>query len=278
MEHNAEMKSVLRRVQKLLAIANDDRANANEAAAAAAQAENIMRKYQIEHADVLRAEILSGAGEFDTADVVANMKRDDLNRTPLKVVPKWAQGVAIKIARLNDCEVRLGFMNRVGKEEVRDASLRFYGFKSDVQVASWMFDFIVNSLICAQREWSKRTSLRGKVEAESFRDGFAMTVMRRLEELRMEREAAMNAPAPGTAEPKAGEQPVKSAASELVVVKKSAIADHFGDFKYNTYKSHKQRNHSAMSEGRQAGERVNINARGISGNGSQTLQLGGGKA
>ena len=37
--------NVLRRVQKLMAIANDTRADPNEAASAAAHAANIMQKY-----------------------------------------------------------------------------------------------------------------------------------------------------------------------------------------------------------------------------------------
>ena len=52
---------VLRRVQKLLALASDNRANQNEASAAADMAERLMHKYQIEHQDV----------------IIAALKRDD---------------------------------------------------------------------------------------------------------------------------------------------------------------------------------------------------------
>lgn len=51
--HNTELDAVIRRVQKLLAIAQDDRANEHEAAAAAAQAEKLMRKFQIDHTDFI---------------------------------------------------------------------------------------------------------------------------------------------------------------------------------------------------------------------------------
>lgn len=54
------LEGVLRRIQKLLAIANDSRANPEEAAAAASMAHKIMQKYQIDHTEVIMAEINRG--------------------------------------------------------------------------------------------------------------------------------------------------------------------------------------------------------------------------
>ena len=56
-----ELASVMRRVRKLMALANDGRGDVNEMAAAAEMAAKIMAKYRLDYADVLAAELRSGA-------------------------------------------------------------------------------------------------------------------------------------------------------------------------------------------------------------------------
>ena len=60
--------SILRRIQKLLAIAGDDRADPNEAAAAAGMAEKVMRKYQIDHAELIMNGLKQGH-DLSTEDI-----------------------------------------------------------------------------------------------------------------------------------------------------------------------------------------------------------------
>ncbi|HOW46139.1 MAG TPA: DUF2786 domain-containing protein [Rubrivivax sp.] len=66
------LEAVMRRIKKLLAFAEDSRGNPTECAAAARMAESIMRKHQIEHADVITKE-LQGADAFASADVGTTM-------------------------------------------------------------------------------------------------------------------------------------------------------------------------------------------------------------
>ena len=55
------LEGVMRRIQKLLAIANDGRGDPNEAASAAAMAEKMMRKYQLDNADIVAAVLMHAA-------------------------------------------------------------------------------------------------------------------------------------------------------------------------------------------------------------------------
>lgn len=114
-ENNPELEGVMRRIQKLLAIAGDDRANPAEAAAAASMAEKVMRKYQLDHADIIASELRSKAPDVGDSAVFANMKRDDPKRPSLTKTPAWGQMLSVAIAQLYDCHV----MNGVAKKQIR---------------------------------------------------------------------------------------------------------------------------------------------------------------
>lgn len=212
MEDNKE--AVLRRVQKLLAIAGDERADPNEAAAAAKQAEKIMRKYQIEHADVVRRE-LEGDDNFSTADCTVIMKRDVKGRGAHRpvVVPTWGQWLAVDVAKLFDCGARVSY------NPERGAVMRFFGFASDVQVASWTFDYLVGQTIAAIRAFQRTPGAykRTKEESDSFRRGFVVQLCHMLKA-----EAAA----------KAAEMAKAVTSRELMVVKQQAVERRFGEFRY----------------------------------------------
>lgn len=240
MTQDIDLESVMRRVQKLLAIAEDARANPHEAAAAAAQAERIMRKYQLEHADVMRRD-LTREDAFGTADVQAVMRRAQGHR-PQKV-PAWAQWISIPTARLNDCEVRCAFTQEHG------AVIRFFGYAPDVRVAAYTFDFLVGATIRAVRAF-QREQPRSKRDSEAFRRGYVLAVLAQLRRLLAERESEV----------------ATSAGRDLVVVKAAAIQERFGEFNYGSSKSKVNSNAAAaFVEGRKRGAALNVNRRGLSG-------------
>lgn len=242
-----DLAGVMRRVNKLLAIAGDDRANSAEAANAAAMAEKIMRKYQLDHEDIVRAEFKQKEN-FETVDACVVMKKGQAHK-PEKV-PPWASWLAVSCARLNDCEVRFAFTRELG------ACVRFFGYKADVQVCGWMFDYLTTVTIRNCRAFQKE-SFRTKAESNSYRSGFVMRVNSALQ-------AAKDA--------KVAEQP-KTTGTGLMVVKQQAVAEHFGEFTYGKAKEVKVSESSAFSRGRADGSRVDINRRGLGTNagGSQLL-------
>lgn len=233
---------VMRRIQKLLAIAQDGRGDPNEAAAAAGMAERLMRKFNIEHADLLMKEIARGAGKFATFKCSANMKRDDPRRPTLQRNPSWASWLAYEVAKLNDCEIRQ-FTDH------RGAVLGFMGFESDAQVAGWMFDYLVSELIKGCKTYQKAAT-RTKAESESFRRGFVLALCGKLSSLRAEKTAEM-------------QEAVASRA--LVVSKTQALVEHFGEFKYKESKTTTKVVGDAYHAGRTAGGKVDVGRKGIGG-------------
>lgn len=217
-----DTQAILRRVKKLLAIAADSRGDPNETAAAAAQAENLMRKFNIENADLLREDLRQrGAAAMATARVKVNMKRDDAGRTPLKRAPRWAGWLAVALARLNDANVAY-----VRDESMGGVVAEFRGFEVDVQVAAWMFDYLVGQMILAVRAYGadvrKETgSAPAKTQSDAFRLGFVRTLVARITDLKAARDAEVDQSASGRA---------------LVVCKQALVDGHFGEAAYKAQK------------------------------------------
>ena len=124
-------ENILRRIKKLLAIAEDHRADPNEAAAAAGMAARIMAKYQLEHADVIIASIKE---DLDTQTFVGAARK---NKKHFARVPVWIDIVAVQVGRLNGCEVTKS------TDEQGRACIRFYGYKDDTLLANWTMTYLV---------------------------------------------------------------------------------------------------------------------------------------
>lgn len=242
------MEGTLRRVQKLLAIAQDDRANPQEAAAAAQMAEKIMRKYQIDHSQFIQQELKSGKA-MKVMATSANMKRDDPSRPRLTKNPSWAGWLAYRVAKLNDCETRFGWDNAKG------ATVEFFGYDSDVQVSTWTFDYLVGVLIGAMKTYQRSGVTRSKAESESYRRGFVLAVCSNLQRMAEQKQAEAHKAQGGS--------------YALVVSKQQAIVEHFGATTYRTAKSASSvRDGIAYAAGFEVGSKVDINVRGV---GSSTI-------
>lgn len=230
------LDSVMRRVQKLLAIAGDDRANSAEAAAAAAMAEKIMRKYQLDHIDVMRKDFAQQEN-FETVDASAVMKRSA--HKPYKV-PLWAQWLAVAVARLHDCELKLHTTAELG------ACVRFYGYKADVKVAGWTFDYLMLATVRACRAYQKEE--RSKRESHAFRQGFVLRVLASLKQAKAAKDA---------------EAAAQSDCRALVLVKQQAIAERFGAFEYGKPRDVNVRDGNAFSAGTKEGAKVDVARRAL---------------
>lgn len=280
MSYEHDLSAVMRRIQKLLNIANDGRGSPEEAAAAAQQADNLMRKFQVDN-DALVREQMKKDGGVVRMTVFSNMKRGDALRPPLKRVPLWGDHFAHAVSQLNDCETRGGFaINDNGQgRRVLEACNFIYGYAPDVQVACWMFDYIVGEMIQACRafqmppivppalakptpaqKWDRLKLLADvikwtkpdKAQSHAFRQGFVDNMCRRLGDMteakRQEREAAARKGAsniPGTS---------------LVVLKNQLIVKEFGVFTYHEtlQQEMSEDKWDAYRAGVQKGERVDL--------------------
>lgn len=248
MSENKE--ALFRRIQKLLAIAGDERADPNEAAAAASMAEKVMRKYQIEHADLILNDLRRG-DNLETLDVVASAKT---NGTQVKVVPPWAGWIAVAVSRLNECSATLG-VNQQG-----EACVRFYGFSEDIKLAGWTFDYLVNTTNRLVNEFKKNPEYvdGGRKVLNSYRQGVAMGIVNALKKLTQEKQREMAETATGNA---------------LMVVKADAIAAKYGAFRTRKSSSTVDRTTSAFSSGVRDGRAVDVGRRAVGGNSSSVLRL-----
>jgi len=235
-------EATLRRVQKLLAIAGDTRANANEAAAAAQQAERIMRKYQWEHADVLGAQLSGSAnGNRGMATRQVHANRRQFGKIKTKVVPPWTSWLAVRIAQFNDCLVAYAHHPDWGR------CLEFKGHEDDVQLAEWTFDYLVNALEASIRQF-QREAPRTKTASSSYRTGFALALCDNLAAAKRAKDAEVAA---------------QSTSRSLMVLKMAVVTEHFGKEKYSKVKNTSTSDASGYARGRSDGARVNVTTRAV---------------
>jgi hypothetical protein len=245
-------EAVLRRVQKLLAIAQDSRANEHEALAAARQAETIMRRYQIDHADVIATSIKRGE-DLGTEDVVVTAKD---NGTAVEKVPSWCSFLAVRIGELHDCPIRFA---RVSTKKGLEQAVRFHGYTADVKVAGWMLQYLVDTVnrLCKEYRKHPRYITGGRSVMNAYRHGVVQGIMNSLVALKREKDAEMQ---------------VAVASRALVVVKANAIKEQYGDFSYRKANT-KIADDYAFSDGARDGRAVNVRQTALNGPNTSTGTL-----
>lgn len=228
MSDTENLAAIYRRLQKILAIANDTRTDPGTAAAAASQAEKIMRKYQIEESDVLEKTLKAGGAElFSTFDMNATY---NIGKPRNTIISQSLSILAVAIAKLNDTQA-VSYTDQIfGK------MLRFRGYKPDVEVSKFTFRYLVQTCIRAGR---------GETSLPDFRKGFMKAVVESLKK---------------ALEEKIADRVVDSRA--LVVIKKDAVTLHFGDPKYSQGRqSYSDR--EAADRGYEAGKKLDVLLRGV---------------
>lgn len=244
-----DLESVMRRIAKLLAIAEDSRGDPNECAAAARMAESVMRKYQIDHADVLTVELNKGGAEsFDQCDVGSTLNPEGYSRE----TSGWAGILAVHVGKLHDCQVRITWTQRHGK------SLRFSGFAVDAQLAKATYIYLVNQMVAATKVWSSQQYKAGRTVNEAFRRGYC---------------AALGASLKSALAEKQREMQEASTSRALMIVKADAVAKHFGSIKYRRSSGYRTSQGDAYSSGVVEGSKVDVNRRSVGNSSSSASQL-----
>ena len=240
------LESVKRRVQKLLAIAEHDRSDPNEAAAAAGMAEKIMRKYQLDYADVIM-EALKKGDDLGIEDIVCTAKT---NGTKTKRVSLWVGMLAVAVAELNECGCEEGWTSNL------EACVRFFGYTADVQLASWTLGYLVETTnrLCNEYKRTEGYLAGGRSILNAYRQGVSIGITQSLRNLVR---AKMN-------------EVQASTGTSLMVVKQDAITAKYGEFKTRTPKSSVIRGDSFF-RGLLDGRQVNVSQRPLTA--SVTSQL-----
>lgn len=242
MSDTPDLESILRRVRKLLAIAEDGRGDPNEAAAAAQQAERIMRKYQIEHADAILA------GLQNTQDFAEGTCGAGENPFAPGAHSTAAGRLAVAVAKLHDCQARLTDADR---------SIQFCGFKMDVQLARYTYMMLVNNMVASANLWKARERAPARARGE-FIDGYSREVCRLLRE---------------ALEEKRREQAGAASFNALVIRKDALVAAHYGDPGYSRGGSGARS--AAAAAGAAAGRYADVGRRGVAESGYRAPRIAG---
>lgn len=251
---DSQLEGVIRRINKLLAIAGDTRANPNEAMAAANQAEKLMRKYQLDNADIVMKEIKNDPASMATADARADAIT---NGNKAKTVPPWASWLAAGVADLVEVGVTTCTNAKFG------AAIRFYGYKHDVELAVWLMDYFVATInkLAFQYRSSAEYEDKGRSVMTDYRKGVVIGLRTQIRKAIQEREAEMAQ---------------SSAGRSLVIVKADAIVARFGGNVVARKKANTSnyRHENSLSAGIEAGRKIDINRRGIGNDSKSTPSLG----
>lgn len=220
---------IIQKIKKLLAMAEHENSNPNEAARAASMAAKMMAEYQIDRADVIKAELKRGGGVMDSP--ISDME--------YAAWPVWMQGLAICTAQLFECQVTFERGSSGRKKRIK-----LMGYEADVQMVQWMYEYLHDELLRLAKKAMKTSvsGAHGSTVKASFLTGAVNTIRERFDEIVAERKAAY-----------------ASSGTSLMVVKQEAIKEKYGMAKYSKKSSRTRADRDAYQAGVEAGKNVNIN-------------------
>ena len=216
-------RKITERVRRLLAMAADS-SSPEEAAIAARRAAALMEKHNLEHADVL---LRQGIGD--------RMVEQRASRS-YRRAPRWYNSLAVPVAHLYDCEVRLEFDEGSGRWEHE-----FIGLDDDALVASYVLDYLAAEIDRLAARYRERCAADRQASYD-FRLGAAheiVVMLRAMERDKRSREVQASA-----------------ASRELVLAKRELIRERY-DIRYDSTR-YRYRDSGHYSAGRAAGSRVRI--------------------
>lgn len=234
------VEGVMRRLEKLLAISKDHRADANEAAAAAAMAAKLMLKYQISEADAIISRLVKGE-DMGQDGFVATFRRDG---TPVKQVPQWASIIGLAVARLTGTRASLS------RNPKGEAVVLFMGYIPDVKTAISAMSYLQTSMDNLRRDFMETYTYKnvGVTSLNSYTKGLSNGVAAMLEENMKSNQTEM-----------AEELKIGSQGNALVVAKSAAIDEKFGEQKTKSMTSAVTDEDSAL-KGYADGKNIKIRA------------------
>lgn len=207
---SSDIEKIKSRIRKLLNMAGDS-SSPNEAAIAAERAAKLMRKYQLDQADVIEEELRNPD----------SMKAERWGKSYI-AQPIWMQSLCIAVARVT--ETIAGYGAVIDENHRARKIIEFRGYGPDVDLAHSLATYLLQQIdLLADREMARCKADGGIDEYNaspyiymtSYRQGLSSTVCQSLREFyRLE-----------TAEAGATGQ-------ALVVAKHNAVRDTFGKERY----------------------------------------------
>ena len=228
----------LRKLRALLSLTRARGASEQEAETALRQARKLMDQFEIDERDVIEADLGS-----DDAIVVGEV--------PIDLVTADHSSMATAVGRLFDCHTSLERRSDGG------GVYRYYGYGPDVQVACWMYRYLVECAVqhaasyaetlIAHRFASEDEPSAVKRAMAAYHRGFLRRLSGRVSALKQERDGG-----------------IAPTIQALMVHKESAIERKFGKFKYTrTQYADPADLQSHLWRGASDAEGVDLSVRGI---------------
>ncbi len=228
----------MEKIRKLLAMGTDGRGNLTEAETAMRQAQALMRKWQIESADEVLADLKAGKDMIQDHDSPFAYPSSNAP----KKVPAWVGVCGVSAGML--CTVKVDI---VGHHEL-GVRVRFSGYGPDVQFAKWLYRYLIETI---HQMAVEAYSSRG--EREAYRYQCAGTVQTRIKEMVAKQKAQDEASARGNFE--AIEGTGVGTALAIFDAKLAAVNAAFGEQQVTTQKREMT---DAGYRGYQDGQKLNI--------------------
>lgn len=197
----------LRKLRALLSLTKARGASEQEAETALRHARKLMDQFEIDECDVIESDLVD-------ADAIV------VGQVPIDLVTAERNVLATVVGRLFDCQTSLESQSDGG------GVYRYYGYDPDVQVACWMYRYLIEcaiqhatsyaEAIIAHRIASQEEPSAVKRAMAAYHRGFLRRLCGRVSALKNERDGAMG-----------------TAIQALVVHKQSAIERKFGEFEYS---------------------------------------------
>jgi len=243
-----DLNKIKDRIAKLLAMA-EDTSSPEEAAIAASRARKLMDKYQLDAWECTK----------DIEEAFAKMRATRAYAS----LPEYINILATAVAKFNDCQSVMFYdymdykmkskqnQNKGGAPKSVGKGMEFRGYESDVQMAVAMFDKLhdaMNKQCKAYLAPFGYTKYPQK-EGTAFKASFCGVLSNRLNEMTKERDELTF-----TSNSKLS--------TSLVVIKKAAVDEKFGEVKYRSAKYQLDESdymaREAGDAGRRAGHRQQI--------------------
>ena len=217
-------EKLIAKIQKLLAMAKHNASNENEAATALRQAESMMRKHDVQFAEIEAQKIkaedmqMTGTGETRNSGWVWQLAWAASHLT--STMP-WKKG----------------------------GEITFAGTGFDVQVALMMHDYLVGvtERLSSQYEGNPYLSASIRAQRNAFKMGMAVSILKRARIIKEEREAEIR------------QASAKSTGRDLIVIKQDLIKKQF-NLSYSKGQSYSTNAGNAYNDGREAGRGVSLNS------------------
>lgn len=205
---------LLTRVRNLLDMAGDA-SSPNEAAIAARRARALIDKHQLTDLDLQKPE----ANLFGESSMTFAQAKS----------PKWLGRIAVQIAYLNDCNVKLKIQHGF-------AFYYFEGFLTDTETSKYMLIYlnVICDRICKDQKIKR-------AQSTSFRLGFAAGIRDQVTLILAERK-----------------QIKTSNGTSLVIAKKSLVESHFGKMQVGRSRTNAA-DSAAYAAGHEAGKSTSLN-------------------